>query len=158
LKVFAMKSRSLTIFLVAVTAVGLSSCKTLFHKAVPSQRVRVERLVVTGQYPEGKDYYEAWVMVGGYKSGADAELLPPRQWLDGYRVHIEQLERPVSVEAMSESLTPFTRSLPIDLSKLRPGFYIVNVNGMEKRLEIPEPPEPEIEPAEATVQPLSPAQ
>ena len=135
-----MKPVAASAMLVVVATLALSGCKSLFKKEVPTQKVRIENLVVSGQYPEGRDHFVAWAMTTGYKSGPDAELLPPRQWRDGFRVHLEQLERPARADDMNQSLTPFNRSLPIDVSGLRPGFYIVNVNGSEKRLEIPEPP------------------
>ena len=136
-----MKAAATSVLLVVVSAVSLAGCQSLIKKEVPTQKVRIENLVVSGQYPEGRDHFVAWAMITGYKSGPDAELLPPRQWRDGFRVHLEQLERPARAEDMNQSLTPFNRSLPVDISGLRPGFYIVNVNGSEKRLEIPEPPE-----------------
>ena len=134
------------LLLLAMTGL-LASCQ-LFEKEIPARKVRIESLTVKGTYPEGSDRFEAWAMIRGYQAGADARLLPPRQWQDGYRVHLEQLERPASEEAMADSPTPFTRALPIDTSDLRPGFYIVNVNGLESRLEIPEPPEPEEQPVD----------
>ena len=119
----------------------VAACGTLsFKKQLPARKVRIEGLNVTGQYAPGSDRFEAWAMISGYRCSNDAKLLPPRQWLEGYRVHLEQLEQAVSEATASEQLTPFFRSLPIDTSDLPPGFYIVNVNGAEKRLEIPEPP------------------
>ncbi len=137
-----MKAAATSVLLVVVAAVSLSGCKSLLKKDLPTQKVRIENLVVSGQYPEGRDHFVAWAMITGYKSGPDAELLPPHQWRDGFRVHLDQLERPADADDLNRSLTPFNRSLPIDVSGLRPGFYIVNVNGSEKRLEIPEAPEP----------------
>jgi len=140
-----MKGLASSVFLVVVAAAtSLSGCRSLIKKEVPTQKVRIENLVVSGQYPENRDHFVAWAMITGYKSGPDSDLLPPRQWRDGFRVHLEQLERPASAEDMNRSLTPFNRSLPIDVSGLSPGFYIVNVNGSEKRLEIPEPPLTEV--------------
>lgn len=135
-----MNAAAASVLLVVVSAFSLGSCKSVIKKEVPTQQVRIKSLAVSGQYPNGRDHFVAWAMITGYKSGPDAELLPPRQWRDGFRVHLEQLERPVKADDLNRSLTPFNRSLPIDVLGLRPGFYIVNVNGSEKRLEIPEPP------------------
>jgi len=137
-----MKSAAASVLLALAAVLGFGACKSVLKKEVPTQKVRIENLVVSGQYPEGREHFVAWAMITGYKSGPDAELLPPRQWRDGFRVHLEQLERPVSADDLNQKLTPFNRSLPVDVSGLRPGFYIVNVNGSEKRLEIPEPPRP----------------
>ena len=134
-------------FLTATALFAVAGCGTLsFKKQVPAQKVRVERLTVTGQYAPGGERFEAWAMISGYRSGNDAKLLPPRQWQDGYRVHLEQLEQPVTEDAALQQRTPFSRSLPIDTADLPPGFYIVNVNGAEKRLEIPDPPVKEVAP------------
>jgi hypothetical protein len=137
-----MKAIRLTSALLTATALfAVAGCAILpFKKQVPAQKVRVERLTVTGRYAPRSDRFEVWVMISGYRSANEAKWLPPRQWLDGYRVHLEQLEQPLSANAGLEQRTPFSRSLPIDTSDLPPGFYIVNVNGAEKRLEIPEPP------------------
>lgn len=147
-----MNASRLTLALLTATALfAVVSCGTFsFRKKLPAQKVRIERLTVTGQYAPGSDRFEAWAMISGYRSGSESKLLPPRQWMNGYRVHLEQLEQPVAEAAALEPRTPFSRSLPIDTSDLPPGFYIVNVNGAEKRLEIPEPPveeEPVPEPA-----------
>lgn len=155
-----MNASRLTPALLTVTALfAVASCGTFsFRKQAPAQKVRVQRLTVTGQYPPGSDRFEAWVMISGYRSGGDTKLLPPRQWMDGYRVHLEQLEQPGKDVANLEQRTPFSRSLPIDTSDLPPGFYIVNVNGAEKRLEIPQPPvEEEALPGEISTEPAPPA-
>lgn len=127
--------------LVAIALCATAGCGTLrLKKAVPAQQMRIERLTVAGQYPTGSDRFEAWAMINGYQTGSDSKLLPPRQWMDGYRVHLEQMEQPAENYDENPPLIPFQRSLPIDVSELAPGFYIVNVNGFEKRLEIPQPP------------------
>ena len=155
-----MNAPRLTFALLTATALfAVAACGTFsFKKQPPSEKVRVERLTVTGQYAPGSDRFEAWAMISGYRSGNEAKLLPPRQWMDGYRVHLEQLEQPLSENAAIQQRTPFSRSLPIDTSDLPPGFYIVNVNGAEKRLEIPEPPveEPPTEPAAMSPDRLAP--
>lgn len=113
----------------------LAACQTT-PKLPPPQAVKIEGLtVVSGEF-QGR--IEAYADVTGYLSSAGSQLIePPRQWRQGYRLYIELTEQPpVAGAAGADILVPIQRRIPIEISGLVPGVYLVNVNGKEEHLEI----------------------
>ena len=64
-------------------------------------------------------------------------LVDSKQWRDGYRLYVEVREQTPRGNVSAQVLTPFKRKIPIETTGLTPGVYILNVNGIEKRLELP---------------------
>ena len=112
----------------------LQAACELGPKVPPPSPVRIESVQVTTGFFQGR--FEAYADVAGNLSNGQAQLMEPRQWREGYRLYIE-LEEQLPVENPTPAVRiPFQRRIPIEISGLAPGVYIVNVNGKEEHLEV----------------------
>ncbi len=80
---------------------------------------------------------DATAVVEGLLSNAGAQLVDSKQYRKGYRLYIEVMEQTPRNAVSAQTLIPFKQKIPIETIGLTPGVYILNVNGVEKRLEIP---------------------
>lgn len=119
----------------AVSLLVLIGCATK-PVAPPPSPARIETLnVFSGEF-QGK--IEAYADVSGHLANGASQLIEPRQWREGYRLYIEVNEQLPAGEVASDmaAQVPFQRRIPIEITGLAPGVYIVNVNGKEEHLEI----------------------
>lgn len=128
-----MKKRTSAIATLFCLAFGLASC-ALGPKVPPPSPAKIESVQVTTGFFQGR--FEAYADVIGSMTCGGAQLLEARQWREGYRLYIE-LEEQLPVEIPETVVRiPFQQRIPIEISGLAPGVYIVNVNGKEEHLEI----------------------
>ncbi|MDB4662552.1 hypothetical protein OAE61_02850 [Verrucomicrobiales bacterium] len=81
---------------------------------------------------------DAYALVEGNLSNGNAQLVDAQQRREGYRLFIEVREQtPRGAGVSAETLKPFKQKIPIETIGLTPGVYILNVNGVEKRLDLP---------------------
>ena len=118
----------------AFTASLLIACQTT-PKLPPQTPVQVDSVnVFSGEF-QGR--IEAYADVSGHLANSVSQIQEPRQWREGYRLYIEINEQlPAGDVAGATMMTPFKRRVPIEITGLAPGVYIVNVNGVEEHLEI----------------------
>ncbi len=123
-------------------AMAAAACQTIHPTPPLTQAVQVETLEiseVTSSVSGAQVTHSAYADVTGYLSNAAASMVdPPRQWRKGYRLYIELLEQMPHNAMGATMLVPFERRVPVDLTGLKPGVFIVNVNGKEEHLEIPD--------------------
>ena len=129
-----MTRLSLPLALVSALVLLTSACQTT-PKIPPPTPAQIDGVAVFSGEFQGR--IEAYADVSGHLSNGAAQLLEPRQWREGYRLYIEINEQlPAGDVAGTTALVPFKRRVPIEISGLAPGVYIVNVNGQEEHLEI----------------------
>ncbi|MCB1063396.1 MAG: hypothetical protein KDN20_10810 [Verrucomicrobiae bacterium] len=126
-------NRSFALLATLTLAFFAASCQTALKPPPPSP-VQIESLKVFSGEFQGR--IEAYADVSGSLTSAEAQMVEPRQWREGYRLYIEIHEQlPIQV-AEGAARVPFQRRIPIEIGGLAPGVYIINVNGREEHLEI----------------------
>ncbi|NNE90510.1 MAG: hypothetical protein HKN23_02585 [Verrucomicrobiales bacterium] len=79
--------------------------------------------------------------VRGRLSTAAAELVDAIQSRRGYHLYIEVREQTPRDRVSAQVLVPFQQKIPVETTGLTPGVYILDVNGVQARVEIPDPDE-----------------
>jgi len=119
--------------IVCSLGLALIGCKTV-GKAPPPTPIQIDSLSVFTTSFEGRP--EAYADITGHLSSGSAQPVEPRQWRQGYRLYIEFNEQTPAGVVGQTALVPIQRRIPIEITGLAPGVYIVNVNGKEEHLEI----------------------
>lgn len=127
-------NRPTILAVLGLTGCLLAACQTT-PKVPPPTAARVDSIRVFAGEFQGR--MEAYADVSGHLANGASQLVEPRQWREGYRLYIEVTEQlPAANVVGTTALVPFQRRIPIEITGLSPGVYIVNVNGIEEHLEI----------------------
>lgn len=128
-----MKRRSL-LSLVLLSPLGWGvSCKTGGDTLM--QPLRVESFTIGTSWEQG--FFEAWIDVKGFLSNDSAHLAEPAHRRQGYKLSVDLVEELPSKASPSLVQVPVERRIPLDVTSLPAGIYIVSVNGMQQRFEVP---------------------
>ena len=117
----------------AFSLVGTGACKT--GKETLQQPLRVDSFVIGTSSSQG--YFEAWLDVKGFLSNESASLAEPGQRRQGYRLSVDLVEILPKRATPSLVQVPVERRIPLEVANLPSGVYIVSVNGLQQRLEVP---------------------
>lgn len=121
------------IFFASIVFLVLAGCESV-PKAPPPKPIHIDSLSVFTTTFQGR--IEAYADITGHLSTGVAQVLEPSQWRQGYRLYIEVNEQTPAGQSGTTGPVPIQRRIPIEISGLVPGVYIINVNGVEEHLEI----------------------
>lgn len=112
---------------------GAVSCKT--RGQALTQPLRVESFVIGTTHQQG--LFEAWIDLKGFLSNESATLQEPAHRRQGYKLSVDLTEQLPAKATTSLVQVPVERRIPLDVTGLPAGIYIVSVNGIQQRLEVP---------------------
>lgn len=118
-------------------ALLLQSCQ-LKPYAPPAQKALVEGVEITTKEFAGRP--EIYARVQGRLSTSAAQLVDSPQRRDGNRIYLDIMEQTPRGADLTVDLAhspEYERIVPIDILGLKPGNYLLSVNGFESVIEVP---------------------